>query len=103
SGGAFAAHKALYDFGMVSVTSGAGISDIRGQMFYEQDDVCDAWTTDHRFTVAYYYPERQPIINTSHYVAWEAKDQSQFQFSSERQENGVTAEQLRGFITRNDD
>ncbi len=96
-------HKALYDFSMVSVTSGAGVTDIRGHMFYEQDDACDAWTTDHRFTVTYYYPERQPLVNTSHYVAWEAKDQSQFQFSSERQENGVVTELLRGFVEREKD
>jgi len=96
-------HKALYDFSLVSVTSGAGVTDIRGHMFYEQDDACDAWTTDHRFTVTYYYPERQPLVNTSHYVAWEAKDQSQFQFSSERQENGVVTELLRGFVAREKD
>lgn len=96
-------HKALYDFAMVSVTSGAGVTDIRGNMFYEQDDACDAWTTDHRFTVVYYYPERQPLVNTSHYVAWEAKDQSQFQFSSERQENGVVTELLRGSVARDAD
>jgi len=96
-------HKALYDFAMVSVTSGAGVTDIRGNMFYEQDDACDAWTTDHRFTVIYYYPERQPLVNTSHYVAWESKDQSQFQFSSERQENGVVTELLRGSVAREKD
>jgi len=97
---AFAPHKAMYDFGMISVTSGAAISDIRGKMFYEQDDVCDAWTTDHRYTMSYYYPERQPVVNTSHYVAWESKDQSQFQFNSERQENGVVTELLRGSVLR---
>lgn len=96
-------HKALYDFAMVSVTSGAGVTDIRGHMFYEQDDACDAWTTDHRFTVTYYYPERRPLVNTSHYVAWESKDQSQFQFSSERQENGVVTELLRGSVERAQD
>lgn len=101
--GSFAAHKALYDFSLVSVTSGAGITDIRGNMFYEQDDACDAWTTDHRFTVTYYYPERQPVVNSSHYVAWEAKDQSQFQFSSERQENGILTELLRGSVEREKD
>lgn len=96
-------HKALYDFRMASVTSGAGVTDIRGDMFYEQDDACDAWTTDHRFTIEYYYPERPPSVNTSHYVSWEAKDQSQFQFSSERQENGRLTEQLRGAVMRGAD
>jgi len=95
-----APHKALYDMKLVSVSSGAGITDIRGNMLYEQDDACDAWTTDHRFTIEYFYPERPASVNTTHYVSWEAKDQSQFQFSSERQENGTPTEQLRGAVTR---
>ncbi|MDP2206074.1 MAG: DUF1849 family protein [Alphaproteobacteria bacterium] len=99
----FAPHKALYELKLVSVSSGAGVTDIRGNMLYEQDDACDAWTTDHRFTIEYYYPERPASVNTTHYVSWEAKDQSQFQFSSERQENGAPVEQLRGAVTRGAD
>lgn len=96
-------HKALYDFKVISIESGSGINDVRGQMYYEQDDVCDAWTAEHRFTVEYHYPERQPILNTSHYVAWEAKDHLRFHFSSERQENGEMVEQLRGAVVKKED
>lgn len=99
----FAPHKALYELKLVAVSSGAGITDIRGNMLYEQDDACDAWTTDHRFTIEYYYPERPASVNTTHYVSWEAKDQSQFQFNSERQENGAPVELLRGAVTRGAD
>lgn len=98
-----APHKALYDYKMVSVESGAGVSGIKGKMYYEQDDACDAWTTDQRFTTEYHYPERKPVVSGSHYVAWEAKDGSLFHFSSERQENGVMTEQLRGSVARADD
>lgn len=97
---ALAAHKALYDYKMVSVESGAGVSGIKGKMYYEQDDACDAWTTDQRFTTEYQYPERRPMVNSSHYVAWESKDRSLFHFSSERQENGIPTEQLRGSVVR---
>lgn len=96
-------HRALYDFRMTSVGTGSGLSDIRGRMFYEQDDACEAWTTDHRFTSEYHYPERDPMLNTSHYVSWEAKDKSSFQFSSDRQENGAMAEQLRGAVAQAED
>ena len=99
----FAPHKALYEMRMVAVSSGAGLSDIRGNMMYEQDDTCDAWTTDHRFTIEYAYPERPSMVNTTHYVSWEAKDQSQFQFNSDRSENGVPVEQLRGSVMRDPD
>lgn len=98
-----ASHKALYDYKMVSVESGAGVSGIKGKMYYEQDDACDAWTTDQRFTTEYHYPERKPVVSGSHYVAWEAKDGSLFHFSSERQENGVMTEQLRGSVARAED
>ncbi|MDI1227759.1 MAG: DUF1849 family protein [bacterium] len=100
---ALVGHKALYDFRLTSVQSGAGISDIRGKMFYEQSDNCEAWTTDHRFNVQYQYPERRPVENTSHYVAFESKDARQFYYSSEREENGFTIEQLRGAVKPNAD
>jgi hypothetical protein len=93
-------HKALYQFKMVSVRSGAGISGIEGQMYYEQNDDCDAWTSEHRFTMEYQYPERPPVENTSHYVAFEAKDRSAFYFSSDRKQDGRLTEQLRGSILR---
>lgn len=94
-----ASHKAIYDFRMLGISSGGGgLSDIRGSMFYEQADACDGWTTDHRFTSEYFYPERPALLNVSQYTAWEAKDGSLFQFNSERQENGNEGEQLRGSV-----
>jgi len=92
-------HKAIYDFRMLGISSGGGgLSDIRGSMFYEQADACDGWTTDHRFTSEYFYPERPALLNVSQYTAWEAKDRSLFQFNSERQEDGNPGEQLRGAV-----
>jgi hypothetical protein len=99
----FTSHKAIYRFSLLSVTSGAGVSDIRGQMYYEQDDACDAWTSDHRFTSEYHYPERAPVLSTSQYAAWEAKDGSLFHFTSERKENNEVVEQLRGMVERSAD
>lgn len=98
-----AAHKSVYDFRMIGIGSGtSGISDIRGSMYYEQGDACEAWTTDHRFTSDYYAPERPPIRHVSQYVAWESKDGQQFQFSSERQEGAdQESEKLRGAVERN--
>lgn len=93
-------HKAVYDFRMLGISSGGGLSDIRGSMFYEQGDACDAWTTDHRFTSEYFYPERPSMVNASQYVSWESKDGAMFQFNSERQENGADAKQLRGSVER---
>ncbi len=97
---ALSPHKAVYDFRMLGISSGGGLSDIRGSMFYEQGDACDAWTTDHRFTSEYFYPERPSVVNASQYVSWESKDGAVFQFNSERQENGTDSKQLRGSVER---
>lgn len=96
----FAPHRALYHFKMVSVESGAGITGLKGEMYFEQDDVCDAFTTDQRFTTEYQYPEKTPVLSKSHYVAWEAKDGALFHFSSDKSEGGRPTEILRGAIER---
>jgi hypothetical protein len=93
-----ATHRALYEFRLASASAGAGIVGIKGRMYFEQDDVCEAWTTEHRFASSYQYAEREAEIDSSHYVAYEAKDQSQFSFSSEREEDGETTEKLRGSV-----
>ncbi len=100
AGGDIAAHKALYAFKMVSVEPGIQLSGISGKMYYEQDDVCDAWTTDNRYTLEYHYAEGQPLITASHFVSWEAKDGTRFSFNSERQEAGEVTELLRGSAVR---
>jgi len=91
-------HKSLYNLRLATLGTAAGVTDVKGQMFYEQDDTCDAWTTDHRFTMKYYYPEQRPSMNTSHYISYESKDGQQFHFNSERQQGGEPVEQLRGAL-----
>jgi hypothetical protein len=93
-----ALHRALYDFKMLTAEAGAGINGIKGNMYFEQDDTCDAWTTDHRFTTEYQYADVPAYVDASHYIAYESKDRRQFSFSSEREENGEMTEQLRGAI-----
>lgn len=93
-----ALHKALYSFKMISVKPGAGIVGINGKMYYEQNDDCDAWTSEHRFTMEYQYPERPPVENKSQYASFEAKDHHAFYFNSDRMQDGKTVEQLRGAV-----
>ena len=93
-----APHKALYDFRLISAETDAGISSIKGKIYFEQNDVCDAWTTNHRFTTKYHHSNEPTVISTGRYTAFESKDRHQFSFDSESQENGKEIEQLRGFI-----
>jgi hypothetical protein len=99
----FAPHKALYQLDMLSAENGAGINDVRGEMFYQQDDACDAWTSEHRFNVAYHYTERPPVVNASRYAAWEAKDQTRFYFDSERREDGEDVGGIKGSLQQSAD
>ncbi|MBI3441665.1 MAG: DUF1849 family protein [Proteobacteria bacterium] len=96
-----ATHRALYDFDLAYADLGIGLNGVKGQMYFEQDDTCDAWTTDRRFTTQYQYADRTPDEDSSHYTSFESKDQKQFSFSSERHENGEMVELLRGSVEKN--
>lgn len=98
-----AVHRALYDFKLVSAAVGAGITGVKGRMYFEQDATCEAWTTEHRFTTEYEHGEGRASVDTSHYVAFESKDQQMFSFSSERQENSTREERLRGSVEKSAD
>ncbi len=96
-------HRAIYSFKMISVESGAGISGIDGQMYYQQQDACDAFVTEHKFSAEYQYPERPVLRNSSQYSSWEAKNGKAFYFNSDRYENGELVEQLRGGVKPSSD
>ena len=98
-----AAHKALYRFRLTSVRPGTGLTGLDGEMFYKYDNVCDAHTTDQRFSVTYYYADQSPMRDTSHYVSWESLAQNRLYFSSERRENGRLVERLKGSAKRTKD
>jgi hypothetical protein len=96
-----ALHKALYTFKMVSATPGAGLDDVSGKLYFEQDSTCDAWTTEHRMTNVYQYAEAGSVTDTDRYTAFESKDGQQFSFNGDDQENGGDTIQLRGTIEKN--
>lgn len=103
AGRQYAPHKALYKFSMVSAESGAGINGIGGEMFYTQDDACDAWTAEHKMRTIYQYPEKRPVVDTSAFSSWEAKDNSLLHFRSQRNKDGVPVELISGSLRRNAD
>jgi hypothetical protein len=97
-----ALHKALYAFKMVSAEAGAGLDDVSGKMYFEQDATCDAWTTEHRLTTVYQYAEAEPVTDADRYTAFESKDGQQFSFNADSQENGEEIGQLRGSVEKDD-
>lgn len=99
---AIAPHKALYSMDVIAIQPGSPVTGLKGKMFFQWEDACEAWTTDHRFTIEYQYTDRPPVTVTSNFVSWEAKDGNRFHFTSESETDGIQDEMLRGAATRDD-
>jgi hypothetical protein len=95
-----ALHKALYAFRLVSAEPGAGLDDVSGKLYFEQDATCDAWSTEHRMTTVYQYADTEPVTDADRYTAFETKDGQQFSFNADGQENGEETDQLRGSVEK---
>lgn len=95
-----ASHKALYTLVSGDIVPGSDIRQVKGAMFYSQEDTCDGWTTDRRFSTEYYYlGVSTPLPSRSRFLSFESKDGKRFSFSSERNENGEEQERIHGAAT----
>ena len=95
-------HKALYDIDLVATRSGSQILNISGKMFYEWKSSCDAWATDHRFSLFYEYADSPSMRITSDFTTFEKYDGNEFNFSSRRKRDGTLYQELRGFAKSSD-
>lgn len=91
-----APHKALYDIKLVATRSGAQVVNISGKMFYEWRPTCDAWITDHRFSLFYEYADSPAMKITSDFSTFESFDGKDFSFSARRKRNNNLYQELRG-------
>lgn len=94
--GMLAPHKALYDIDLVATRSGSQITNISGKMFYSWKPSCDAWVTDHRFTLYYEYSDNPGMRIQSDFSTFETFDGRNFDFSSRRRRDGEMYQELRG-------
>ena len=97
-----APHKALYNIEMISRRSNSSVLNISGQMYFEWQKNCDAWTTDHRFKLSYEYADSPPMNITSDFSTYELFDGKGLDFSSRRHRNGELYEELRGHAVINE-
>lgn len=93
---ALAPHKALYDISLVATRSGSQVVNISGQMFYEWKPTCDAWITDHRFSLFYEYADSPGMKITSDFSTHETYNGALFDYSARRKRDGALYEELRG-------
>lgn len=96
-------HKALYRLKLTALHAGSPITEIGGEMYFKWEDVCDAWSTDHRFKIEYYYTDRPSVTVTNHFVAWEDKAGDRMHFLSEGYTDGVLDQKNRGEAIRQED
>lgn len=89
-------HKALYDIDMIEVRSGGQILNISGKMFYEWKPTCEAWVTDHRFSLHYEYADSPGMQIVSDFSTFESFDGKTFDFTSRRKRDGQLYQELRG-------
>ena len=74
--------------------------DLRGQMMFEWQAGCAAYTTNHHFTLAYEYADSAPLKITSDFTTYEMRDGHEFDFISRRHRDGQLYEELRGTAKR---
>lgn len=91
-----APHAALYDIRMIRKKSGTPIIHIRGQMMYEWQPVCDAWTSAHHFRLQYEYADAPPVRIASDFTTYEDFSGESFSFTTRRVRDGQLYEELRG-------
>ncbi|MEZ5814864.1 MAG: DUF1849 family protein [Alphaproteobacteria bacterium] len=92
----FRPHKALYDIKLAGARSGSQILNISGQMLYEWQPSCEAWTTNHRFNILYEYADSAPMRITSNFSTYETFDGQSLSFTSQRKRDGEVFEEMRG-------
>ncbi len=89
-------HKALYEIDLVATKSGSQIANIDGKMYYEWKPSCDAWITDHRFSLLYEYADSPAMQIASDFSTFETFDGKQFNFSARRSRDHNLYQELRG-------
>lgn len=95
-----APHKAVYDVDLTATHSGSQIVNISGRMTYEWRHSCDAWITNHQFTLVYAYVDGPGMQVRSDFSTYETLDGDEFHFASRRARDGKAYQEIRGTATR---
>lgn len=98
-----APHKALYEIKLVATHSGSQILNISGQMYYEWEQTCEAWVSNHRFNMLYEYADSAPMRISSDFTTYEPFDGLSFNYTSQRKRDGELFEELRGQALLNEE
>jgi len=101
NGGIFIApHQALYQMTLSRLHQANEIADVRGQMSYRIEDVCDGWNVAQRFNLQFVYTDQPSALVVSDYNTYESKDGRQYQFSTRRTHGGQLTDEILGRAER---
>jgi hypothetical protein len=90
-------HRAVYAMGLANSTGTGGPIDVRGVMYYEMSESCEAWKIDTRVLMRSNYPNaEEEIENLRKMTTWEAKDGLGFRFRLDETTQGQPGDKLRG-------
>lgn len=92
-------HRAVYSLTLMSTEPGSSIGNAAGDLVFEVDDLCDAWSslTEMRFQVL--YEDGTEIRFGTSVSAWEAKDGLSYRFYIKRRSNYEEPEDVEGVAT----
>lgn len=92
-------HRAVYSLTLLTTEPGSSIGNAVGDLVFEVDDLCDAWSslTEMRFQVL--YEDGTEIRFGTSVAAWEAKDGLTYRFYVKRRSNYEEPEDIEGVAT----
>jgi hypothetical protein len=91
-----APHRAVYALELSQARSSSGVTQARGRLEYEWDDVCDGWTVRQRTSLTMVSRSGQPIQSNWAINSWESKDGLKYRFFVRRFHASGMIESVRG-------
>ncbi|WP_147165073.1 cell envelope integrity EipB family protein [Pararhodospirillum oryzae] len=91
-------HEAQYALSLARTRPG-GVVGARGQMNYKLESTCSGWTMETRTTLTLSYAEGADVDTVWEFVAFEARDGSNYSFFIRNTHNGAVDDVLEGGAT----
>ncbi|WP_041793851.1 cell envelope integrity EipB family protein [Pararhodospirillum photometricum] len=93
-------HEATYDLSLSRAEPG-GVVGARGEMSYKLEGTCTGWTMETRTALTLNYAEGNEVETLWEFVAFEARDGSDYTFFIRNTHNGAVQEVLEGAAALN--
>jgi len=89
-------HRAVYSLDLGTARSDSIVTQARGRMEFEWDDVCDGWTVSQRMSLSVVHRNGGEVNSNWTFNSWESKDGLSYRFFSRHFTPGGEDEVLKG-------